>query len=284
MAPSIVVAGQAFSEKYQRCRHAVETVKAWRQEFVYETKGFLPTEYQQFLTAELKSLGVQKIHPEAVVGILVENGRKTYLGGQNEILDWLEHGYGYKRDYRDEPNYEELANQEFEHYCRSSGRQFCEIYLARDGTELGKLVIELMTDVCPKTSDNFIELLSGTGKKRYCYKDCPIHRVVKGGYIQTGDVVDGSGAGDPGFLFPDESFAVKHDQPGIVAMANLGEPHTNATQFYITLAPVPWLDGKKVAFGRVIEGMEVLAEVERSELSNERPYPEVMITKCKLLN
>lgn len=80
----------------------------------------------------------------------------------------------------------------------------------------------------------------------------PIHRVVKGGYVQGGDVVDGTGKGKPKFHIPDESFAVKHDEPGILGMANNGDAHTGAAQFYVTLAPLPWLDGKRVAFGKVV--------------------------------
>jgi cyclophilin family peptidyl-prolyl cis-trans isomerase len=80
----------------------------------------------------------------------------------------------------------------------------------------------------------------------------PIHRVVKGGYIQGGDVVNGSGAGDPGYHIPDETYAVKHSAAGMLGMASTGQPHTAATQFYISLQPLNWLDGKMVAFGRAI--------------------------------
>lgn len=65
-------------------------------------------------------------------------------------------------------------------------------------------------------------------------------------------MVDGSGKGDPGFVLPDETFAVKHDERGVLGMANKGQPHTAASQFYITLQPLPFLDGKRVAFGRVL--------------------------------
>ena len=72
---------------------------------------------------------------------------------------------------------------------------------------------------------------------------------MKYAYIQGGDVVDGTGKGDPGFKIPDETFAVKHDAAGVLSMANNGQAHTGASQFFITLAALPWLDGKRVAFG-----------------------------------
>lgn len=107
-----------------------------------------------------------------------------------------------------------------------------------------------------------------------------IHRVVKGGYIQGGDVADGTGKGDPGFLIPDESFQVKHDCAGIIGMASLGQPHTASSQFYITLNKLEWLDGKRVAFGRVLtqEAMDVVVSLQALMLSNERPVPEVTVS------
>ena len=80
----------------------------------------------------------------------------------------------------------------------------------------------------------------------------PIHRVVRQGYIQGGDCVNGTGAGDPKFSIPDETFAVAHDDVGILGMANNGVSHTANTQFYITLNPATWLNGKWVAFGKVL--------------------------------
>jgi cyclophilin family peptidyl-prolyl cis-trans isomerase len=79
---------------------------------------------------------------------------------------------------------------------------------------------------------------------------------------------------------------VKHDDVGILAMATNGEPHTAATQFYITLAPLPWLDGKRVAFGKVLtlEGLQTLRKIENVMLNNERPVPELTISEAMVLH
>lgn len=91
-----------------------------------------------------------------------------------------------------------------------------------------------------------------SNKARLSFKGCPFHRVVRDGWIQGGDIVSGAGEGGCsiyGGVFGDETFAVKLDEAGTLAMANDG-PHTNASQFLVTLAPQPWLNHKVVGFGR----------------------------------
>jgi cyclophilin family peptidyl-prolyl cis-trans isomerase len=89
-------------------------------------------------------------------------------------------------------------------------------------------------------------------------------------------VLCGSGDGQAGETFADETFAVKFDAPGVIAMANSG-PHSNATQFFITQGALPYLDRQAVAFGRVVSGIKVLRFLDRVETLNERPVEEVKI-------
>ena len=79
--------------------------------------------------------------------------------------------------------------------------------------------------------------------------------------------------------FPDETFTVKHSRTGIIGLASVG-PHTNNSQFYITLEALPWLDGTRVAFGKVVEGMRVLRVLEKTETVNETQKEEVTIKAC----
>lgn len=90
------------------------------------------------------------------------------------------------------------------------------------------------------------------GIVRLSYKLSPFHRVVRDGWVQGGDIVSGSGDGGVsiyGDAFGDETFTIKCDEAGVLAMANDG-PHTNGSQFLVTLAPQPWLNHKVVGFGR----------------------------------
>jgi len=128
-------------------------------------------------------------------------------------------------------------------------------YMVTISTDLGDIVIELFADKAPTTVNNFV-FLARDG----FYDGVTFHRVIKGFMAQGGDPT-GSGSGGPGYRFADEFHpALKHDQPGILSMANAG-PGTNGSQFFITYGATPHLDGKHTVFGRVIEGMDVLEAI-----------------------
>jgi len=128
-------------------------------------------------------------------------------------------------------------------------------------TDKGTIKLELFADKAPKTAENFITL----AKKRF-YDGLTFHRVIRGFMIQGGDP-KGDGTGGPGYTIPDEFGPVKHDKEGIVSMANAG-PNTGGSQFFITEAPTPWLDGKHAIFGKVLEGMDVVKKIEQGDKMN----------------
>jgi peptidyl-prolyl cis-trans isomerase-like 6 len=156
-----------------------------------------------------------------------------------------------------------------------------------DGNSPRRVVFELSKELCPETSENFRALCTGEKGSSddghlLCYKGSPIHRVVKGGWVQGGDIVQGRGDGGVsiyGETFADETFDISFDSPGILAMASSG-PHTNASQFFVTLAPQPWLRYRAVGFGRVVAGMRVLKDMEKLDALNERPRREVTVASC----
>ncbi len=140
-------------------------------------------------------------------------------------------------------------------------------------TTKGKIVIELYADKAPKTVANFVKLA-----KQGFYNGILFHRVIPGFMVQTGDPT-GTGRGGPGYTFEDEFASdLKHGGPGVVSMANAG-PNTNGSQFFITLAPTPWLDGKHSVFGRVEEGQSVVEQIAAEPRGpNDRP-----LTDAKML-
>lgn len=119
-------------------------------------------------------------------------------------------------------------------------------------TNKGVFVAEMFEDKAPLTTKNFIELT-----EKGFYDGVIFHRVIEDFMIQGGDPT-GTGMGGPGYKIKDEfGEGLKHDDEGILSMANAG-PNTGGSQFFITLAPTPWLDGHHAIFGRIVEGMEVV--------------------------
>ncbi|CAL8294191.1 unnamed protein product [Lota lota] len=154
---------------------------------------------------------------------------------------------------------------------------------------VGRIVFQLFSDICPKTSKNFLCLCTGekgTGKttgKELCYKGSTFHRVVKNFMIQGGDFTEGNGRGGEsiyGGYFEDENLLLKHDKAFLLSMANRGKD-TNGSQFFITTKMAPHLDGVHVVFGLVISGFEVIKKVEGLKTdSASRPYADVRVVDC----
>lgn len=119
-------------------------------------------------------------------------------------------------------------------------------------TNKGVFVAEMFEDKAPLTTKNFIELV-----EKGFYDGIIFHRVIDGFMIQGGDPT-GTGMGGPGYKIKDEfGEGLKHDDEGMLSMANAG-PNTGGSQFFITLAPTPWLNGHHAIFGKVVEGMDVV--------------------------
>ena len=146
----------------------------------------------------------------------------------------------------------------------------------------GRVVFELFNDVVPKTAENFRALCTGELDKKLCYKGNVFHRIIPGFMIQGGDITKGNGTGGKsiyGEKFKDENFNVKHQKVGLLSMANSG-PNTNGSQFFITTALTPWLDGAHCVFGEVVEGLDVVKLMEKQGTKNGDPKSKVKIEDC----
>jgi cyclophilin family peptidyl-prolyl cis-trans isomerase len=127
--------------------------------------------------------------------------------------------------------------------------------IVRLETSLGDVHVEIFQDKVPKTAKNFLDLVNNG-----FYRNLTFHRIIPGFMIQGG-CPKGDGTGGPGYEIPDEFHpSLKHSAGGLLSMANAG-PNTGGSQFFITLAATPWLDGKHAIFGRVIKGQDVVDKI-----------------------
>merc|ERR1711871_193993 len=139
----------------------------------------------------------------------------------------------------------------------------------------------------PRTVENFRTLcvgdqISKKSGKSLAYKGSIFHRIIPQFMCQGGDFTLGNGRGGEsiyGRTFRDENFKAKHMAPGYISMANAG-PDTNGSQFFITTVKTPWLDGRHIVFGKVLEGFEVVKKMEAQGTPGGQPVAIVKIADC----
>lgn len=167
-------------------------------------------------------------------------------------------------------------------------------------TTMGDIVVELYADEAPITVGNFVGLAEGTipwedpitGETKEgvpFYDGILFHRVIPDFMVQVGDPKTRAdrpdwGTGGPGYRFDDEPSALKlkHDQPGVLSMANAG-PGTNGSQIFVTEVETGWLDGKHAVFGRIIDGLDVVKSIARVKTGRgDRPVEPIAIKQLEI--
>ncbi|XP_076897701.1 peptidyl-prolyl cis-trans isomerase CYP40-like [Bidens hawaiensis] len=168
-------------------------------------------------------------------------------------------------------------------------RHRCYLDISIGGELEGRIVVELFTEIVPKTAENFRALCTGekgtspiTGVPLH-YKGVKFHRLIKSSKIEGGDITAGDGTGGEsiyGPTFDDENFDLKHERKGMLSMVNSG-PNTNGSKFLITTTRTPNLDGKYVVFGKVVKGMGTVKAIEHVETDDDdRPVVDVVVEDC----
>jgi len=174
-------------------------------------------------------------------------------------------------------------------YCKTKiprTKVFFDITL--DNKDSGRITFELFNDIVPKTAENFRALCTGEkglspiSKVPLHYLKSSFHRIIPQFMLQGGDFTRHNGTGGEsiyGAKFEDENFKMKHSVPLLLSMANAG-PKTNGSQFFITTVACPWLDGKHVVFGKVIEGGDLVRKIESCGSESGKPGKKVTISAC----
>ena len=158
------------------------------------------------------------------------------------------------------------------------------------GKPAGRITIGLFGTVVPETVHNFVDICAGYVEDKpghfLTFDNSPFHRIIPHFMAQGGDITKGDGTGGQsiwGKKFPDENFDLTHSKDHVVSMANSGAD-TNGSQFFITFQKTPWLDGKHVVFGEVIDGFKTLHQMEAVGTTQGKPKQPVKITKAGVID
>jgi len=145
-------------------------------------------------------------------------------------------------------------------------------------TNVGTFQAELFADRAPLTVKNFTDLI-----EKEFYDGVVFHRVIAGFMIQGG-CPEGTGRGGPGYTIQDEfDDELQHDVAGVLSMANSG-PNTGGSQFFVTLAPTSWLDGRHAVFGKVSKGMDIIESIGKIDTDgSDRPFEAVTMQSVKVI-
>ena len=230
---------------------SVADMPAWLQENVGKIKDLNVDQFMKDLTSDSIVKKIQDAYTEA--------GR-IGLGGTPSVYIYLDGKLMFTPEDQVPTSYAtleavlkvyELKERTFTQ-CPAMTIDQNEIYKATVRTTKGEFVMELYPKSAPVTVNSFVFLA-----EQGWYDNVPFHRVMEGFVAQTGDPT-GTGIGGPGYAIKDEiDLNLKFDDEGVIGMANSG-PNTNGSQFFITLAAQPTLDGRYTIFGRVISGMDVV--------------------------
>ncbi|KAL3277264.1 hypothetical protein HHI36_012615 [Cryptolaemus montrouzieri] len=166
----------------------------------------------------------------------------------------------------------------------STGRPECFIeFQVEKGEYLGKIIVQLYNDHVPVTVQNFLEIIRGDCD--LTYKNCPVHRIVKDRFMETGDITKGTGTGGfsiYGENFDEEGHRLKHTKAGVLSMVRVGNQKNNS-KFCITFMDMPEWDKKNVVFGKVISGAKVLTKISAYGRNIGKPLRRIYISNCSEL-
>nr|CAH7731892.1 unnamed protein product [Callosobruchus chinensis] len=152
------------------------------------------------------------------------------------------------------------------------------------GEYLGRIIIELYFEYVPVTVQNFLEICKGTSN--LTYKNCPVHSIIRGKYLETGDITLGTGRGGTsvyGDSFQEENHVLKHSKAGVLSMKRMQHKTENNSQFCISLSALEEMDHKNVVFGKIVKGSCTIFKIEGYGRKIGKPFASIRISNCGAL-
>ena len=233
-----------------------------------------------------KDLGFIDYPDSPIIYIQEASGKKNIIGSLAEFQKYVIKTFNYHDTLKTE-DFEAETKKSLKNFLDTNGNKYVYFNFSIEGEDdsvQNCVVLELFNKDLPLTSENFYKLCTGCKNEEgtdLSYKGSLVHRISKNSFIQSGDIrVDGAKS-IYGQNFNDENYNIKHDSHGILGMVKKGNrKHTNECQFYITLCPLKSFDGILVAFGRVIQGYDVIEKISEMDTYLQRPIKQVFIKDC----
>ncbi|EPY20973.1 peptidylprolyl isomerase [Strigomonas culicis] len=291
---SYTIYGLVSTADFQKCREVHEHLRQTHSDTLrVSVVEEMPQDFYQRRERWVKA-GIA-VDPTAPVVALCD-GDSTALSAQGFLAKAQQlTSYRVVSVADDHPDsYVNRAQRSWLAFLRNRGNRYCWMDVQVGGQAVGRVTFEVYSKLLPRTAQNFCLLCRGDmddvaapgtgGTIHLSYKGTTFFRVLKDAWVMAGDISPGhtgnGGHSCYGPRFPDESFAVAHDAPGVLGMCNDGE-HTNASSFYVTRKKMSWMNGHYVAFGRVMDGMDVIDAIHDAETKhNQAPRETILITDC----
>ena len=284
---TIVILGRVDCPKLTHCRKLISlildkiTAKKMETHFVtcFETQF-------EFLRNYLlkQNLGFIDYSESPIIYVQEISGNKKIIGSLIEFQKYVIKEFNYHDTLKTE-NFIEETKTAMKNFLDTNGNKYVYLDFNFEGEEkCEKIVLELFNKDLPLTCENFYKLCTGAKNEEgtdLTYKGSLINRISINSFIQGGDIRIEGPKSVYGNNFNDENYNIKHDSRGILGMVKKGNrKHSNECQFYITLCPLKSFDGNFVAFGRVIQGYDVIEKISEMDTYLQRPVKQIAIRDC----
>ena len=286
---TIVILGRIDCAKLTHCRVLISKIldKIYSKKMKTHFVTCFETQFEFLRNYLLKqNLGFIDFPDSPIIYIQEVSGTKKIIGSLSEFQKYIIKEFNYHDTLKTE-DFEVETKTALKNFLDTNGNKYVYFKFKIEGEdekEQNKVVLELFNKNLPLTCDNFYKLCLGAKNEEGTslnYKGSLIHRISKNSFIQGGDIRIEGPKSIYGKNFNDENYNVKHDAKGILGMVKKGNrKHSNECQFYITLCPLKSFDGIFVAFGRVIQGYDVIEKISEMDTYLQRPVKQISIMDC----